>query len=289
VSGEYNGPESWIKRTMEYAVAILKNPSVFRERKYVFIVSHMRSYSTLLAHILGSHEQFSGYAENFLSYLGPLDLFKLRCRTSAAGNFKSKCTYVVDKILHADLQLSDQILTNQDITFLFMIRRPRETLKSIIGMERNEAKKRGGLAEGPLKMATPEAALAYYAARVDALGDLATRIGRSGSSAYVLEAERIVDDTKMVLEQLGQHLHLHRALDENYSLFDLTGRWGRGDMSPYIRTGSIQRERSSYPEIELPNACLEQAEHHYDQCLHVLKENCRPLIERPQESVGVMP
>jgi hypothetical protein len=242
----------------------------------------MRSFSTLLAHILGSHEEVSGYTETFLSYWGPFDLFELRCKTCIDGNFKRRCAYIMDKILHNWVQLSDQILASEDVAFLFMVRRPRETLKSIMNMERNELKKGKRPLHGSQDPGTPEAALAQYAARLEGLAETARRINHLGRTALAFEAERIVDDTRPVLEQIEQHLHLRSALHQDYSVFGLTGQSGRGDMSPYIQTGSIQRERSDYAGLELPDSCLEQAEAAYEQCVRVLEKNCITVLKPSQ-------
>jgi hypothetical protein len=229
-------------------------------------------------HILGSHQEISGYTEAKLSYRGAIDLFHLRCTTSIDGNFKQGCTYVVDKLLHNCFQLSDEIIMRADVNFMFIIRKPQETLKSIMYMERNEWKRQGLQREGFMMPGTPEDAMAYYIPRLESLSDLARRISRLGRTSLLLEAERIIEDPAPLLRQLGQYLQLRTALDENYSVFNLTGEFGRGDMSPYIRTGSIQRRRSDYPEVEIPGFYLERAQFEYKQCSHVLTENCRTLI-----------
>jgi hypothetical protein len=240
----------------------------------------MRSYSTLLMHILGSHEEISGYTEAKLSYRGPMDLFQLRCTSQLDGNFKQGCTYVVDKILHDGFRLSDGIILDANIMFIFVIRKPREALKSMMKMEMNREKGRGRQEEGYMKPGTPEHAMAYYVPRLESLSGLARRINRLGRTPFLLEAERLVEEPRAVLEQLGQRLQLRTQLNEKYSVFDLTGESGRGDMSTYIRSGAIQPRRSDYPDIEIPEFYLQRAELEYDRCLQVLKENCGPLIAR---------
>jgi hypothetical protein len=41
---------------------------------FLFVVSHLRSYSSLLCHILGNHPEISGYSEMHQSYLGATTL-----------------------------------------------------------------------------------------------------------------------------------------------------------------------------------------------------------------------
>jgi hypothetical protein len=48
--------------------------------KTLFLLGHMRSYSSVLSHILGSHPQISGYCETHTKYRTWVDLWKLRWR-----------------------------------------------------------------------------------------------------------------------------------------------------------------------------------------------------------------
>jgi hypothetical protein len=66
---------------------LFKTPDVFLgRRKYIFLLSHMRSYSTLLCHILGSHSEVSGYSEARQAYVGIRDLFTLRYKVYLTNN-----------------------------------------------------------------------------------------------------------------------------------------------------------------------------------------------------------
>ena len=67
------------KRYLKGARVVLIHPSVLKPRKYIFLLSHIRGYTTVLGHILGSHREISGYAETWTSYQTPRDLLKLRC------------------------------------------------------------------------------------------------------------------------------------------------------------------------------------------------------------------
>jgi len=265
-----------VPRSVRATALILKNPSLLRSRKYLFIVSHMRSYSTLLAHILGSHKEISGYAESNLSYRGNADLFKLRCVTCLHGNFKNDCVYVLDKIIASTVEVSDRVLANPDIVFLFLIRRPGPTLKSIVNILRREAEKLGSSWD---EQSLYESGLARYLAHLDSLSDTARRISKQGRRPVLLEAERILEETATVLKQLESHLRLGSKLGENYSVFEYTGEYFKGDVSDYIRSGSIQRARDAHTDVELPSACLERAELEYQRCLNVLNACCVPLTD----------
>jgi hypothetical protein len=49
-------------------------------RRHLFLLGHMRSYSSVLSHILGSHPQIDGYCETHIKYRTRLDLWRLHHR-----------------------------------------------------------------------------------------------------------------------------------------------------------------------------------------------------------------
>ena len=77
-----------------------------RSRGHILLISHQRSHSTLLAHILGSHPEIDGYSELHQHYLSPVDL---RSMTQGAGSFESRFDH------HQDLvgRLADQIVAER--------------------------------------------------------------------------------------------------------------------------------------------------------------------------------
>src|SRR5262245_8727111 len=92
--------EPKVARLLRGAWSILSHPSILKRKLYIFILIHMRSYSTLLAHILGSHDEISGSTEAFLTYRSAFHLFRLRALVCVRDNYKEGCTYILDKIIH---------------------------------------------------------------------------------------------------------------------------------------------------------------------------------------------
>ena len=84
---------------------LLRHPSVYLgRREYVIVLSHMRSYSTLLAHLLGSHPEIAGYAEMHTSYAQRRDLLRLRRKWRArstvgsrAGSCSTRCCTITTR------------------------------------------------------------------------------------------------------------------------------------------------------------------------------------------------
>ena len=260
------------RRCLKGARVVLEHPSVLKRRKYIFLLSHPRAYTTLLSHILGSHPEISGYAETWRSYRTPRDLLKLRCAVCSHGNYKPNCTYFLDKMLHNWLQISDSILNRNDIDYIFMIRRPVPTIKSMIALYRKYIEQ-GGTIESSTLPPTVEGAVVHYSNRLSFLVGVSARLRRRSKRAIVVRAEDLISRPFSVLSELQTFLHLRSALNEHYSVFDRTGEWYYSDTSDFIRQGKIERERPAHAEISIPGELADKANCEYEQCLAALTDS----------------
>ena len=258
------------KRYLKGARIVLTHPSVLKRRHYIFLLSHIRGYTTVLSHILGSHPQISGYAETWTSYRSARDLLKLRCAVCFHGNYKANCTYFFDKILHNRLQISDSILNRPDIEYIFMIREPVPTIKSMVAFYRKYIAE-GGAIEGCTLPATVEDAVLHYINRLRFLVGVSAGLRRIGKRTLVIRAEALINDPRCVLRELEAFLNLKSAIDEHYSIFDRTGEWSLSDTSEFIRKGTIERNRPDHSEIIIPPQLLHEAHLEYDRCMGVLE------------------
>src|SRR5207344_470155 len=91
-------------------------------------------YSSLLCHILGSHPEISGYAETHQSYTGRTGLKRLAAKVRAATGARTLGRYVLDKILHNYAKIAPDVLGRPDVKVLFLVRRPEDTIASILNM-----------------------------------------------------------------------------------------------------------------------------------------------------------
>jgi hypothetical protein len=255
--------------SLKGARVVLEHPSVLKRRNYIFLLSHVRGYTTLLSHILGSHHEISGYAETWRSYRTARDLLKLRCAVCSHGNYKPNCTYFLDKMLHNSLQISDSILTRTDIDYIFMVRKPLPTIKSMVAFYR-KCIEQGGPIQGSTLPSTVEDAVVHYLNRLSFLVGVSTRLRRRSKRAIVVRAEDLISRPFSVLSELQTFLHLRSALDEQYSLFDRTGKVNFGDTSDFIRLGKIERERPAYAEISIPGELAAKADREYERCMSAL-------------------
>jgi hypothetical protein len=222
---------------VDTALLLARSPQVFLGRRaYIFVFSHMRSYSSLLCHILGSHVEISGYAEMHVSYRGPLDLLRLRARVARSLGGGLPGRYVLDKVLHNEYAVAPSVIGRADVFPIFLLRRPLPSIASILELGRD-------IPDVPW-YSDITAVADYYVARVQRLGELA---GQLGSAHLFVEAEEIVNQPGPALQRIATFLGLPRPLSESYSIFPRTGEIGSGDSSPQIMAGRIVRGRSSRP------------------------------------------
>src|SRR5262245_8745309 len=95
----------------------------------LFVLSHMRSYSSLLSHVLGSHPEIDGYCETHLRYRWGLDLWHLRRKVQRLTGEPLRGRYVLDKILH-DYPIARGILASQHTRAVFLLREPADVIQS---------------------------------------------------------------------------------------------------------------------------------------------------------------
>lgn len=218
----------------------------------IFLLSHMRAYTSLIGHILGSHPEIDGYYEMHLSYAGIDDLARQACAYATHAAFKPGSRYLFDKLLHNDHAFAPEGLGDTEVSVLMALRPPAPTLKSIVGLFARKP------ADDPY--ATPAGAAAYYVERLAALADFARR--HPGGYAY-FDAPLACTDTPRLLAALGAWLKLATPLAETYRTFAKTGVAGAGDSSPAIAAGRVVRTPAIYPELALDAAVLARAERAY--------------------------
>jgi len=241
---------------------MITNPDVLAgDKKYIFLLSHMRSYSSLLSHIIGSSDSISGYSEMHLPYKNNIDLLTLRYRVYFSNNRDLKGDYIFDKILH-NHPISDKILNGNNVKLLFMLRKPEDTIKSIVKMSNN--------LHNPNRISDINKIVKYYLNRLEVLENLAKRT--NGRSVY-LDAEKVVSNTDFVLGYLTDWLQLPSKLSSEYKIFSKTGKPGFGDPSDNIKQGKIIKNRET-ANVIIPEKALRSANDRYVKCREAIMKCC---------------
>lgn len=234
---------------------------------FLFVVSHMRSFSSVLCHILGSHPEISGYAEAHLSYFGRLDLQRLARKVQQVTGNPMLGRYVLDKILHNHREIAPAVLERPEMKVLFLLRNPEDTFRSILNLSHIRGS-RG-------KFSDPPRVLEYYVKRLQQLDGYCAQLN---GNAFFLESERLISDTEPVLADLSRWLELREPLKADYRTFRFTGAPGYGDPSATILAGTVVRNDDErhrhYIPIALPSELIEQGVAAHASCREGLARRC---------------
>jgi hypothetical protein len=245
-----------IRPLRKIAPTVLRHPAVFLGRKdYIFVVSHIRSYSSLLCHILGSHEEIAGYGEMNQAYSGWTDLLQLKYKVYKACDDRLEGRFVLDKVLHDYYPISKKILRQNNVKLIYLLRRdPEKTLKSIIRMERNL---------GHPWADDMKAVLYFY---LNGLQAIQRCLAKSNGNTLFFDSEKLLEETDVVLNGLADWLGLKTRLTPEYSQFKLTGKPHFGDPSDFIKKGELVRTAKDYSDIHIPAPVVKQASEAYQAC-----------------------
>lgn len=232
--------------------------------RYVFLLSHMRSYSTLLSHVLGSSPEIAGYTESHVKYHRRSDLLRLRWRVGRALKRWPTGRYLLDKQLYNAMHLPRQVEELPGFRALIFIREPADTLASIrrlAGKERAAPWYRDW-----------DAVARYYCGRAHALAAHGVVLG---ARALAFRAETIVEDAPGLFDAIEAHLGLVAPLTSQYRVQPLTGRGGHGDPGEWIHAGRIVRSRTAERlDAPVPEPVLERCRIAYEQCWTQLRDWC---------------
>lgn len=233
----------------------------------IFLLSHMRAYSSLTGHILGSHPQINGYYEMHLSYSSAADLDAQLRLYRQSESPKPGGIYLFDKLLHNDYVLDSRILAGSDYRVLMSIRSPAYSLKSIIHLF--QAKQTTD------PYADPVQATDYYVKRLESLAAFSRE---NSGQYYYFDAELIKTDSQSLLQALTRWCQLTTPLSDRYRIFSLTGKAGAGDSSDFINSGKIESSESQYPEVKLDAHHLSRAEQAYAEYREVMLRHARASL-----------
>jgi hypothetical protein len=238
-----------------------------KQHSPLFILSHMRSYSSVLSHVLGSHPQIDGYCETHLRYRFSFDLLRLKWRVRKLTGEPLRGRYVLDKILH-NYPVAAPIVENRRTRAVFLLRQPVDVVQSIVHMGRHlDANERN---------ANVVVATTYYVERLSQLARLARVFGRR---AAFLESESLMTRTDEALDFLSEFLALDSPLERRYRSFSKTGKPGYGDPSEMIHSGAIESRTRERPTYSIPAELVAKAVQAYADCFSACALHCVPASQ----------
>jgi hypothetical protein len=235
----------------------------------IFLLSHMRAYTSLAGHILGSHPQINGYYEMHLGYEDAAALDRQLEAFVQDHVLKPGSRYLFDKLLHNDYALKPERLGRADIKILVALAEPAHTIQSIVHLFAQKP--------DPDLYASPVQAANYYVERVRALADFC----RTTDRPYTyFDAELLLRAPEQLLPRLTDWLELDSPLSERYEVFSQTGKARRGDTSERVRSGRIDRVRSDYSQVVIPEVALQAAQAAYRDCREEMIAGARDSLGR---------
>jgi hypothetical protein len=225
-------------------------------KKYnkIILLSHMRSRSSVLSHVLGSNDEISGYYEQHLSHNDSLFDLKIKVNLILGGDLSFNHDYLYDKVLHDRFDPNDL----QGYKVIVLIRNPEDTLKSIISMK-----------DGGVWQDDPYRAFAYYCQRLYSIMDM---VGSIENNIIFVDADDLVDHTTAVLNEITSFLGLKESLSHNYKSFEKTGKPVYGDPSDNIKSGSIIKTEANAKAV-VPDELLDIAQYYYERCKSLCVKN----------------
>lgn len=220
--------------------------------KVLFILSHMRSGSSLLTHILSSNPAIKGYGETHIQYESELDLrrlmFKIYFHSQEFKNFQDlrklnmDHIYILDKILHDHKLLNENLLELENFYFIFLIREPKRSLISMLDHKPHW---------------TEQDALQYYRQRLSTLARYAHIINNKNRS-LLLTYDQLINNTDSVFSALQNFLKTPEGFSETYQVSNTTGMRHVGDFKEKIRSGKIVRKHRKI-DLDISQESLAQA------------------------------
>ena len=159
---------------------------------------------------------------------------------------------MLDKILHNEYLLADEILRAENCIFPIMAREAISSVSSMVTSLPGRFKKTNPHSDDILGMAAD-----YYRKRLDMLSHYAEMLARLGRCWYFTYDDLLALPAE-VFRMLEQCLELHHTLSERYATGPKTGIHGYGDPSENIKRGYIDRSIARDP-IVIPEQLAETA------------------------------
>jgi hypothetical protein len=240
---------------------------LFRPNPYkvLFILSHMRSGSSLLTHLLNSNPEIIGFGETHLTYTNERDfkklLFTLHWRSR---EIKMDHTYMLDKVLHDHKFLATDFLRSDSVRAVFLLREPKRTLASILDIKPHQ---------------NEDQALDYYVKRLATLESYAKLIDSKEKTLFITH-EQVVHQSPTVFRSLQDHLQTKTGFSEEYKVLKTTGKRGVGDSSENIKAGRIVKKERKL-EIPISDPVLDKARAAFDRCYETLADYCDAISPEP--------
>jgi len=247
---------------------IIRRPAVLLPRKHVFLLSHMRAYTSLFGHIMGSNPEICGYYEMHIGYHSWKSLVRQKLLYFEQEPAKPGHTCMFDKILHNDHDIAPAILDSSRVRVIFSLRPPQATIPSILSLYRS-------INQGH-EFNSPQFSTRYY---IERLAELERLAGTMRNDYFYFDAAALIDNTQSCLAALSDWLGLDTELSPEYEVQRKTSAERFGDSSERISSGRITARQPTENTPAIDGSLLSDASAAYQrarQCL--LRGSARHIL-----------
>jgi len=230
-----------------------KTGAILGRKTHIFLLSHMRSFTSLFGHILGSNPEICGYYEMHIGYHSWKSLVRQKMLYFQQEAPKPRFRYMFDKVLHNEHAIAPAVLNHPRTRTIFSLRHPREVIPSILSLYQK--------VDPEHEFNSEMGATTYYIQRLAALERIADMLHRD---FVYLDAECMKLETQECLDLLSDWLQLNTRLTASYDIQRNTSRKRFGDSSERLRAGRIVNEQSEYVDFVHDRELLARAVCAYD-------------------------
>jgi hypothetical protein len=231
-----------------------------RGLRWLFVVGHMRSGSSLLVHLLNSSPEILGYGETHIDYVGRRSLVDLH--EDVRGQFEAHgepperdYRYVMDKILWPHIH-NQELLRPGDLRVIVIVRSPDEALPSILSLDLEEIQ-------------TLQDALDYYVERLRRVREV---LKVYDAPFTHVTYHGLTKQTEQVLSKISGYLALDEGLTPAYDTMWATGKSGIGDSSEHIEEGEVL-SKSSARDVQIDSGVAARAREEYHRFLSFCRDH----------------
>lgn len=230
-------------------------------RQHIFLLSHMRAYTSLFGHIMGSNPAICGYYEMHIGYYSWKSLIRQKLLYFENEDIKPHFCYMFDKVLHDDHHVATKILNRRQSKVIFSLRHPDETIPSILKLYRK--------IDPEHDFNSQTFATAYYVKRLETLEQMAMSLRHP---FYYLDAETLVENPVDCLSSLSQWLRLETPLSPHYAVQRKTSQQRYGDTSGRLDAGAIVKHDQGRDDNQLDPDNRDRAIRSYEKARQLLIE-----------------
>jgi hypothetical protein len=227
---------------------VKKTAAILLPKKHIFLLSHMRAYTSLFGHIMGSNPAICGYYEMHIGYYSWKSPIRQKLLYFRQEMPKPGFSYMFDKILHNEHSVSLDVLNGPRSKTIFCLRQPQDVIPSILKLYRN--------IDPSHEFNSEEFATHYYIQRLAMLETIAESLEQD---FFYFDADAIKRRSDECLGSLSEWLQLATPLSDTYTLQQNTSRERYGDSSGTLRAGHIRKEKSQYGEWPLQAELMQKA------------------------------